>query len=275
MAAPIQGGVTGGSNQEGVTGADTQGGTTTSTPAPEAEPAYVPEAPAEPEYWVEPPAAYQDIEWRALPNYDYENDSYVTPDDYDVAPVQVQELHLPTAVAPTAPIIAPRDTLRIGEMHIKQPNWITDEDKDRTNNTFAVVESGVSTAWRSMGVETDRADRIAAAQVGAGAAGATVGALTAGATAATAGALVGGTIGGIAGMDRGHRLPPWNWMGAGRHHRHRPRARVSVPRQRVSPPLLLAPWSAAGSQWPRSLRSRRATRANPARSKSRTSTRRQ
>ncbi|MDV6244790.1 insoluble domain protein [Rhodococcus opacus] len=216
VAAPIQGGVTGGSNQEGVTGADTQGGTTTSTTAPEAEPAYVPEAPAEPEYWVAPPAAYQDIEWRALPNYDYENDSYVTPDDYYVAPVKVQELHLPTAVAPTAPIIAPRDTLRIGEMHIKQPNWITDEDKDRTNNTFAVVESGVSTAWRSMGVETDRADRIAAAQVGAGAAGASVGALTAGATAATAGALVGGTIGGIAGMTAGTVfLPGIGWVPVG------------------------------------------------------------
>ena len=214
VAEPIQGGVTGESNQEGVTGGDTQTGTTTPTPAP--EPAYVPETPAEPVYWVDPPATYQNIEYQPLPNYDYDTGVYVEPENYYVAPVQWEQLHLPTPVEPTKPFIAPRDTLRLGELHIKQPNWVSDMDRDRTNNTLSVVQAGVSTGWRSIGVETSRADRIAAAQVGAGAAGAAFGAVTAGGAAATAGALVGGTIGGLAGMTAGNVfLPGVGWVPAG------------------------------------------------------------
>ncbi|MFD2157272.1 hypothetical protein ACFSUH_44320 [Rhodococcus jostii] len=64
--------------------------------------------------------------------------------------------------------------------------------------------------------KTSRADRIAAAQVGAGAAGAALGAVTAGGAAATAGALVGGTIGGLAGMTAGNVfLPGLGWVPAG------------------------------------------------------------
>ena len=65
FADPIQGGVTGDSTQEGVTGADTPSGTAP-TQAPET--AYVPETPAEPVYWVEPPAEYQNIEYQPLPD---------------------------------------------------------------------------------------------------------------------------------------------------------------------------------------------------------------
>ncbi|MDI9979359.1 insoluble domain protein [Rhodococcus sp. IEGM 1307] len=214
LAEPIQGGVTGESNQEGVTGGDTQTGTATPIPAP--EPANVPETRAEPVYWVDPPATHQNIEYQPLPNYDYETNAYVAPEDYYVAPVQFDQLHLPTPVEPTKPFIAPRDTLRLGELHIKQPNWVSDMDRDRTNNTMAVVQAGVSTGWRSIGVETSRADRIAAAQVGAGAAGAALGAVTAGSAAATAGALVGGTIGGLAGMTAGTVfLPGLGWVPAG------------------------------------------------------------
>ncbi|TQC47410.1 insoluble domain protein [Rhodococcus sp. WS4] len=208
---PIQGGVTGGSNQEGVTGADTPDGTTTPPPAPES--AYA----AEPVYWIDPPAQYQNIEWRALPNYDYDANVYVEPEDYYVAPAAFEQLHLPTPVEPTKPFIAPRDTLRIGELHITQPNWVSDVDTDRTNNTFAVVESGVATAWRSVGVETSRADRIAAAQVGAGALGAVTGAVAVGIPAAVASGAAGGTVAGIVGATAGNAFIPgigWAPVGA-------------------------------------------------------------
>ncbi|RZL70572.1 MAG: insoluble domain protein, partial [Rhodococcus sp. (in: high G+C Gram-positive bacteria)] len=140
FADPIQDGVTGDSTQEGVTGADTPSATTAPTPAPET--AYVPETPTEPVYWVEPPAEYQNIEYQPLPNYDYDTNAYVEPENYSIEPVQLDQLHLPTPVEPTAPFIAPRDTLRIGEIHLKQPNWISDGDRDRTNNTLSVVQAG-------------------------------------------------------------------------------------------------------------------------------------
>ncbi|WFR72338.1 hypothetical protein P9209_28915 [Prescottella defluvii] len=180
---PSQGGVTSApSTQGGVTSApSTQGGVTS--------------APAQPEpvYWVEPPAQYQNIEYQPLENYDYDTNTYNAPDDYYVAPVQVQDLHLPTYVEPTAPIIAPRETLRLGTYHTQQPNWMTDGDLARTNNTSAVIEAEVSTFWRSLGIETTRANRIAAAQIGMGAANA-VG-------AGVVGALIGGTFGGLAGAS--------------------------------------------------------------------------
>ena len=209
-AAPDQPGITtpeAPAEQAGIT-------STPSTPV-ELPPAEVSEPPQpEPVYWG--PAPAQEIEYQAIPNYDYDSNAYVVPEDYYVAPVQFEELHLPTPVEPTKPFIAPRDTLRIGELHVKQSNWVTNGDKDRTNNTFALVESGVSTGWRSIGMETERAGRIAAAQVAAGAAGATVGAVAAGATAATAGALVGGTIGGLAGMTAGNVfLPGVGWVPVG------------------------------------------------------------
>ncbi|MDH6284446.1 hypothetical protein [Prescottella agglutinans] len=180
---PSQGGVTSApSTQGGVTSApSTQGGVTS--------------APAQPEpvYWVEPPAQYQNIEYQPLENYDYGTNTYNAPDDYYVAPVQVQDLHLPTYVEPTAPIIAPRETLRLGTYHTAQPNWITDGDLARTNNTSALIEAEVSTFWRSLGIETTRANRLAAAQIGMGAANA-VG-------AGVVGALIGGTFGGLAGAS--------------------------------------------------------------------------
>ncbi|WP_430330839.1 hypothetical protein [Rhodococcus sp. ACT016] len=180
---PSQGGVTSApSTQGGVTSApSTQGGVTSGPEQPE------------PVYWVEPPAQYQNIEYQPLENYDYDTNTYNAPDDYYVTPLQVQDLHLPTYVEPTAPIIAPRETLRLGTYHTPQPNWITDGDLARTNNTSAVVEAEVSTFWRSLGIETTRANRLAAAQIGMGAANA-VG-------AGIAGALIGGTFGGLAGAS--------------------------------------------------------------------------
>jgi len=182
---PSQGGVTSApSTQGGVTSSpSTQGGVTSGPEQPE------------PVYWVEPPAQYQNIEYQPLEYYDYDTNTYDAPDDYYVAPLQVQDLHLPTYVEPTAPIIAPRETLRLGTYHTPQPNWMTDGDLARTNNTSAVIEAEVSTFWRSLGVETTRANRLAAAQLGMGAAGAVAGAASVGIPAA----LLGGTIGGLEG----------------------------------------------------------------------------
>lgn len=186
---PPQGGVTSGpSTQGGVTSAPaTQGGVTS--------------APAQPEpvYWVEPPAQYQNIEYRPLEYYDYDTDTYDAPDDYYIAPARVEDLHLPTYVEPTAPIIAPRETLRLGTYHAPQPNWVTDGDLARTNNTSAIIEAEVSTFWRSLGIETTRANRLAAAQIGMGAAS--------GIGAGVVGALAGGTIGGIVGAGMSGGIP--------------------------------------------------------------------
>ncbi|RVW06582.1 hypothetical protein [Rhodococcus spongiicola] len=187
-------------SQGGVTSApETQGGVT-SAPSTQGGVTSVPEQP-EPLYWVEPPAQYQNIEYQPLENYDYETNTYDAPDDYQVAPIQIQELHLPTQVEPTAPIIAPRDTLRLGTHHASQPNWVTDGDLARTNNTSAVIEAEVSNFWRSVGVETSRADRVAAGGLG----GATAGAVAFGTGFALAGAAVGGaaTLGNPVGIAAG------------------------------------------------------------------------
>ncbi|WAM19995.1 insoluble domain protein [Rhodococcus sp. JS3073] len=214
VADPIQGGVTGESTQEGVTGGDTPSGTTAPTTAP--EPAYVPETPAEPVYWAAPPAEYQNIEYQPLPNYDYDTGVYVEPENYSIEPVQFDQLHPPTPVEPTKPFTAPRDTLRIGELHVKQPNWVSDVDKDRTNNTFALVESAVSTGWRSIGVETSRADRIAAAQVGAGAGGAIATGAVTGLVVGSGCALAAGTVAGIGAAALGNVfLPGIGWAPVG------------------------------------------------------------
>ncbi len=188
---PPQGGVTTAPPAQGG-GTDaprTQGGVT-STPTTQGG---VTTAPAQPEpvYWVAPPAQYENVEYQPLDNYDYDTNTYNAPDDYYVAPLRVEELHLPTYVEPTAPIIAPRETLRLGTYHVAQPNWITDGDLARTNNTSAVIEAEVSTFWRSLGVETTRANRLAAAQLGMGAAGA----IGAGVGGALAGGAIGGAIG--------------------------------------------------------------------------------
>ncbi|QBJ97147.1 hypothetical protein ERC79_15230 [Rhodococcus sp. ABRD24] len=189
---PSQGGVTSAPSQGGVTSApSTQGGVTSSPAQPE------------PVYWVEPPAQYQNIEYQPLENYDYDTNTYTQPQNYYVAPIQVQDLHLPTHVDPTAPIIAPRNTLRLGDFLIAQPNWFTDGDLARTNNTSAIIEAEVATFWRSIGVETPRANRLAAAQIGGGATGAVGGAALVGVPAA----LAGGTVGGIVGAQIGTIIP--------------------------------------------------------------------
>ena len=84
-----------------------------------------------------------------LPNWDYDTNTYTSPTYTDTTPTDYTQLHLPGPVDVVAPIIAPRDTLRIGTFHIAQPNWVSDIDLERTNNTTAIIESGVATGWNS------------------------------------------------------------------------------------------------------------------------------
>ncbi|MBY4107208.1 insoluble domain protein [Rhodococcus fascians] len=117
-------------------------------------------------------------------------------------------LHGPTAIDdPTAPIAAPDKTVKIGDFYADQPSWLSDQDRDRTNNSTAVIEAQVTDFWRSIGVPTDRAQRLGAAQIAAGGAGLATGAVAAGVPGAVLGSLAGGTIGGIGGALAGGLIP--------------------------------------------------------------------
>ncbi|MFI7166933.1 insoluble domain protein [Rhodococcus erythropolis] len=208
-----QAGITDGGGQAGITDGGGQAGITTPATPPPAE-----AAPAQPEpnYWVEPPAQYQNIQYQPLPNYNYNTNTYTPPTYTDTTPTDYTQLHLPGPVEVIAPIIAPRDTLRIGTFHIKQPNWVSDIDLERTNNTTAVIESAVATGWNSFGVPVDKASRDAASQVGATAAGAVAGGIGLATPFAIGGALIGGTIGGNIGIGLGNVFVPGiGWVAGG------------------------------------------------------------
>ena len=209
-AAPGQAGITDGGGQAGISQGGGQSGVTTETPAP------APPQPA-PTYWVEPPAQYQNITYQPLQNFDYNTNTYTGQStNYDATPIDYSQLRLPGPVEIIAPIIAPRDTLRFGTFHIAQPNWVSDADLERTNNTTAVVESMVATFWHSTGVPVDKASRESAAQVAGAAGGALTGGLALAAPFATGGALIGGTIGGNIGMGLGNVFVPGiGWVAGG------------------------------------------------------------
>ena len=190
-----QGGVTTApSTQSGVTtpAPSTQGGVTTA-PAPEPEPVQT---------WVPVPVEYQQPA-KPLDNWDYDSNEYVAP-TYDqgsyVEPIDYSQLHLPTQLEEfTAPIQAPEDKVRWGRYLGDRPNWMSKDTADRTNGQTAVIEAQVTDFWRSTGLKTEEAERLAAAQVAGGAAGAVGGALAAGVPVAAVGAVTGGLVGGTIG----------------------------------------------------------------------------
>ncbi|MGG7104822.1 insoluble domain protein [Rhodococcus sp. 24CO] len=209
IAVPGQAGITDGGGQAGISaGGGGQSGVTT-------EP--VPPVHTEPIYWVAPPPQYQNITYQPLQNWDYDANTYTAPNNTDDAtPINYSQLHLPSPVEIIAPIIAPLDTLRFGTFHIAQPNWVSDADLERTNNTTAVVESMVATFWHSTGVPVDKASRESAAQFAGAAGGALTGGLALAAPFATGGALIGGTIGGNIGMGLGNVFVPGiGWVAGG------------------------------------------------------------
>ncbi|MDI9915403.1 insoluble domain protein [Rhodococcus sp. IEGM 1379] len=212
MAVPGQAGITDGGGQAGIAQGGGQSGVTTEAPAP------APVVPGQPEptYWVEPPVEYQNIAYQPLANFDYNTNTYTPPTNYDATSIDYSQLHLPGPVEIIAPIIAPRDTLRFGTFHIAQPNWVSDADLERTNNTTSIVESMVATFWHSTGVPLGKASRESAAQIAGTASGALAGAVTVAAPFAAGGALIGGTIGGNIGMGLGNVLVPGaGWVPGG------------------------------------------------------------
>lgn len=106
-------------------------------------------------------------------------------------PIVVQELHLPTPVAPVVPIAPPPRTLRLGDYTQPVPDTVPDHLLDPVNTTAANIEAAISTGGRSIGIDPGRADKIAAGIV----AGAALGAVGAGVPAA----IVGGVAGAAAG----------------------------------------------------------------------------
>lgn len=225
FADPIQGGVTGGTTQEGVTSEAQTGGTTaTQTPAP--EPAPSTSGPkSDDSFWVAPPAAYN----QGTRAYDPGTGGGVTTVDYstdysgggysgggysgyddsiDAAPVDWSQLHAPAPVLdPTRPIEAPKDTIRMGRVVFDQPNWVSDQDAERTNNSTAVIEAQVTDAWRSVGLETTEAERIASAQVAGTALGAGAGAAAGCAAVGAPTSLAVATVTGIGGALAGTMVP--------------------------------------------------------------------
>lgn len=189
----------------GLAGADpvelpSQGGVTTPSPSTQGGTTTAPAPPAEPKYWTAPPASQP--EYKPLPNYDYDTNRYDRQATY-TPPVDLSTLHAPVEVERAPIYIAPPEKIMVGDIHFNQPNWVTDEDRERTNNTAGLIRSDVATFWKSVGVDADRADRVAAAQIGGAVAGATAGAMA----GAVPGALIGSTIGGIGGAALGGMVP--------------------------------------------------------------------
>nr|WP_274703465.1 insoluble domain protein [Rhodococcus qingshengii] len=135
-----------------------------------------------------------------MPNWDYDAGQYTPPADYSVDPVDYGNIHLPGPVEIVAPIIAPKAMGRVGDFVFEQKTWMSDADLERTNNTSGVIESQVATFYSSIGVPVDRASRIAAAQLGGGAAGTLAGIVAVGGPASAVGCAIGGTIGGTSAL---------------------------------------------------------------------------
>ncbi|WP_182348740.1 hypothetical protein [Tomitella gaofuii] len=200
--------------------------TTPTAPPPAPEPAPEPEPAV---YWTPPPPEYRDTwrpnpetttrqsqpAWQSAPSgqgtggQNWQRQTYPEP----AAPVQVAELHAPVPVAPVAPIRPPEDHLRLGAFRADQPNWLTDDELDRTNNSAAVLEAQSATFWRSVGIDASRADKMAAAGIAGGVAGAGIGAAAAATGPAIVGGLVGGGVGGfIGGQTAGTVIPGVGWI---------------------------------------------------------------
>ena len=172
---------------------------TPAAPAPAPAPVQS-EAPAR-EYIPGYVPLYADAPSKPMSNYDYGTDDsysgggvgfYAREDEGDpVARVVPEEI--------VAVVEAPRKMVRLGDFVAPQTNLLPERQWNMINNTFADLEAGYGSIYRSLGVEASRADRIAASTFGTAAAGAVVGAVP----GAVAGALIGGTIGGNVGVAMG------------------------------------------------------------------------
>ncbi|WP_430336151.1 hypothetical protein [Rhodococcus sp. ACT016] len=200
QAAPSQPGVTVDEGQPGVSApsGDQPGVTPAPAPAPEREyvPGYTPQyaqAPSKPVY-----------------NYNYGNDAnysgggqgYYSGYSNNYAGYSAPVYSAPAPVedpAVVAVVEAPVKKVRLGDYIADQTDLLPENQWNQINNTAADLEAGFGQFWRSSGVDAARADRIAAASVATGAAGAVIGA----GIGAIPGALLGGTIGGNVGLGMG------------------------------------------------------------------------
>ncbi|MFB7876777.1 hypothetical protein ACFC06_16100 [Nocardia sp. NPDC056064] len=110
-------------------------------------------------------------------------------------PIVIEDLHLPEAVEPVAPIAPPPRTLRIGDFTRPVPDEVPEDLLGGVNTTAADIEAAIATQGRSVGINPSRSDKIAAATVG----GALLGATVVGVPAAVAGGVVGGAAGAAVG----------------------------------------------------------------------------
>ncbi|MET7768400.1 hypothetical protein [Nocardia sp. NPDC005366] len=94
---------------------------------------------------------------------------------------------------------APVDTIRIGDIEVGRPDFIAPEQARQINEGSEGVESSLSDALDSAGVDPARSDRIAEDVIGASVIGASVGATVASPLAATS-AVMGAATGLIVGF---------------------------------------------------------------------------
>lgn len=177
-------------DQPGVTSPAQPG--TAAPPPPPAMPAPSPQAAPPVQYEQPPEVRNATVGSRPAPST-----------EKPVAPVRIEDLHLPEPVPAVAPIAPPENTIRIGQWQSPRPEWLPPECADAINGAAAVAEAHVATALDSVGIPAGRSDRVSGATLAGAAVGGAAGGVAAGAPAAVAGAVVGGligaTVGGIAG----------------------------------------------------------------------------
>ncbi|NLU83233.1 hypothetical protein [Rhodococcus sp. HNM0569] len=93
------------------------------------------------------------------------------------------------------PIQAEEGKVRLGMVKADRPTWMTEQQGNQVNNTSAVLEAQGATFFNSLGVPTNRAQRVAAGTTAGVVIGATTGAVVLGAPFALVGAGVGAAAG--------------------------------------------------------------------------------
>lgn len=104
-------------------------------------------------------------------------------------------LHAPRPTAPVNPILPRPGVLKFGNIHLKQPAWLSDADARNANGQAATLEARVATYYESIGFPKDQAARTAAST--------TLGILTGGAIGAVAVAVPAAILGGVVGAGVG------------------------------------------------------------------------
>ncbi|MCP2316508.1 hypothetical protein APR12_001845 [Nocardia amikacinitolerans] len=104
-----------------------------------------------------------------------------------------------TPVVEAAPVPAPTNVIRIGNVELGRPDWITPEQADQINGATMGAQNGLSGALQAAGMERSRSDQISADVIGTAAQGAVVGAAVSSPIAVVA-AVMGAAIGLVVGI---------------------------------------------------------------------------